>query len=92
MEGLIKIDGPIRPMLTGSLSRVFGVEDREWVVGVKVRLKEGHRHGPHQGRQALPQCWKMSVSQHANYHGSKKQFISQGVYVKLHQILRSMHG
>lgn len=45
--------------LTGSLSGGFGVEDRQWVVGVQVGLEEGHRHGPHQCGQTLPQCWKM---------------------------------
>lgn len=50
-----------RNSLTGSLSRGFGVEHRQRVVGVQVGLQERHRHGTHQGRQTLPQRWKMSA-------------------------------
>lgn len=83
--------------LTGSLPGGFGVEDRQRVVGVQVRLKERHRHGPHQGRQALPQCRKMPAGQHVNsfslyltlsitWHQDSFRPDSQGHLLQLNQL------
>lgn len=61
----------IREILTGSLSRGLGVEDREWVVSVQMRLQESYGHGSNQSRQALPQCWQMPIydtNQPVNLH------------------------